>query len=140
MRAVGFHVDVAAGSDRAIMTRYRAEADILRARKRALEPLQEQARREQAALAKAELALRKIEMDAAALAGQALRGGEHHGHLRFGLRRSQCIATFTVDGRINASRHPRRAAQYIAPYGSRRNVFHRAHRVVQSRLPRTIFR
>lgn len=58
-------------SDRAILMRYRAEADILRARKRALEPLQEQARREQAALAKAELALRKIEMDAAALAGQA---------------------------------------------------------------------
>ena len=63
-------------SDRAIMMRYRSEAEILRARKRAMEPLQEQARREQVALAKAELALKKVEKEAAVLPAQSPQPAE----------------------------------------------------------------
>ncbi len=68
-------------SDRAMMMRYRSEVDILRARKRALEPLQEQARREQLALAKAELALKKVEVDAAALPDRVPPPVEFRQHL-----------------------------------------------------------
>lgn len=54
-------------NDKAIMSRFRSEADILRARKRTLDPLLEQARRTHVVLANAEAALKEIKRQAAAL-------------------------------------------------------------------------
>lgn len=56
-----------ARSDRALLMRFQSEGDILRERRRALEPLQEQARREQVALAGADEALARLEREMAAL-------------------------------------------------------------------------